>query len=123
MTADSDDVIDQSGHTNRHDGMRYGYLGLQLTAGALALICATWLFGGVAEDVVHGDPLNLVDVGFRADKSHTGTGLLKSSLVKTRTTPVAALQVYVPLHTRRSNLSVRSGEDWPAPVGWFRSFT
>ena len=41
---------------------RSDYLGLQLTSGALALIGASWLFGGVAEDVVHGDPLTLVDV-------------------------------------------------------------
>ena len=38
------------------------YLGLQLTLGAVALICASWLFGGIAEDVVSGDPLTLVDV-------------------------------------------------------------
>jgi len=38
------------------------YLGLQLTVGALILIGASWLFGGVAEDVVHGDPLTLVDM-------------------------------------------------------------
>ena len=76
MTADSDDVTDQSGHTNRHNGMRRGYLGLQFTAGALALIGATWLFGGVAENVVQGDALILVDVGFRAGRSHTWmTGL------------------------------------------------
>ena len=108
MTADSDDVIDQSGHTNRHDGMRYGYLGLQLTAGALALICATWLFGGVAEDVVHGDPLILVDVGFRADRSHTwmtGTDLLEPSQVKTGTTPVAAIRTAVHLAAHLNQMS------------------
>jgi membrane-associated phospholipid phosphatase len=38
------------------------YLGLELTAGALVLIGASWLFGGIAEDVVSGDPLTLVDV-------------------------------------------------------------
>ena len=38
------------------------YLGLQLTTGALILIGASWLFGGIAEDVVSGDPLTLVDV-------------------------------------------------------------
>ena len=62
--------------------MRSGYLGLQLTAGALALIGATWLFGGVAEDVVHGDPLILFDVGFRAGRSHTwvtGIGFMPNS--------------------------------------------
>ena len=39
-----------------------GYLGLQLTLGALALLGAGWLFGGIAEDVVSGDPLTLVDL-------------------------------------------------------------
>lgn len=38
------------------------YLGLQLTAGALMLVGASWLFGGIAEDVVSGDPLTLIDV-------------------------------------------------------------
>ena len=38
------------------------YLGLQLTLGALALICASWLFGSIAEDVVSGDALTVMDV-------------------------------------------------------------
>jgi undecaprenyl-diphosphatase len=38
-----------------------GYLGLHLTLGALILIGAGWLFGGIAEDVVNGDPLTVVD--------------------------------------------------------------
>ena len=38
-----------------------GDLGLRLTLGALILIGASWLFGGIAEDVVNGDPLILVD--------------------------------------------------------------
>lgn len=38
------------------------YLGLNLTLGALVLIGASWLFGGLAEDVVNGDPITLVDV-------------------------------------------------------------
>ena len=37
------------------------YLGLQLTIGALFLIGASWLFGGIAEDIVTGDPLTIVD--------------------------------------------------------------
>lgn len=40
----------------------HSYLGLQLTTGAVLLIGAGWLFGGIAEDVVTGDPLTLVDV-------------------------------------------------------------
>ncbi len=37
-----------------------GYLGLHLTIGTLVLIGAAWLFGGIAEDVVTGDPLTIV---------------------------------------------------------------
>ena len=37
-------------------------MGLQLTLSALVLIGASWLFGGIAEDVATGDPLTLVDV-------------------------------------------------------------
>ena len=37
------------------------YLGLQLTVGALLLTGFAWLFGGIAEDVVNGDPLTVVD--------------------------------------------------------------
>jgi undecaprenyl-diphosphatase len=39
-----------------------GYLGLHLTLGAIVLIGASWLFGGIAQDVIAGDPLTVVDV-------------------------------------------------------------
>ncbi|WP_019142701.1 bifunctional DedA family/phosphatase PAP2 family protein [Noviherbaspirillum massiliense] len=39
-----------------------GYLGLHLTLGALVLVGASWLFGGIAEDMLTGDPLTIVDV-------------------------------------------------------------
>jgi undecaprenyl-diphosphatase len=38
-----------------------GYFGLQLTLGVLLFVGAAWLFGGIAEDVVHGDPLTVFD--------------------------------------------------------------
>lgn len=38
------------------------YLGLQLTAGAVILTGASWLFGGIAEDVVSGDLLTVIDM-------------------------------------------------------------
>src|SRR5574340_187280 len=38
-----------------------GYLGLRLTIGATMLVGASWLFGGIAEDVMTGDPLTVVD--------------------------------------------------------------
>jgi membrane-associated phospholipid phosphatase len=39
----------------------HGYFGLQITLGAAALIGASWLFGGISEDVLTGDPLTIVD--------------------------------------------------------------
>jgi membrane-associated phospholipid phosphatase len=38
-----------------------GYLGLQLTVGTLVLLGASWLFGGITEDVLRDDPLAVVD--------------------------------------------------------------
>jgi membrane protein DedA with SNARE-associated domain/membrane-associated phospholipid phosphatase len=38
-----------------------GYLGLHLTIGLSLLIAVSWLFGGIAEDVVNGDPLIIID--------------------------------------------------------------
>ena len=37
-------------------------MGLQLTVGALAFTGAAWLFGGIAEDVLTGDPLTVFDL-------------------------------------------------------------
>lgn len=39
-----------------------GVFGLHLTMGAVAFIGSAWLFGGVAEDLITGDPLTIVDV-------------------------------------------------------------
>ncbi|MBK5273575.1 MAG: bifunctional DedA family/phosphatase PAP2 family protein [Desulfuromonadales bacterium] len=38
-----------------------GYLGLHLTIGVLLIIGASWLFGAIAQDVVAGDPLTVLD--------------------------------------------------------------
>jgi membrane protein DedA with SNARE-associated domain len=37
------------------------YFGLQLTVGVLLFAGAAWLFGGITQDVIAGDPLTLVD--------------------------------------------------------------
>jgi membrane protein DedA with SNARE-associated domain/membrane-associated phospholipid phosphatase len=39
-----------------------GYLGLQLTIGIACIIAGAWLFGGITEDILHGDPLVQVDL-------------------------------------------------------------
>jgi undecaprenyl-diphosphatase len=38
-----------------------GYLGLHLTLGVLFILGASWLFGGIAQDVLAGDPLTVID--------------------------------------------------------------
>src|SRR5436309_2194610 len=37
------------------------YLGLQLTIGVALIVLGGWLFGGMARDILHGDPLVEVD--------------------------------------------------------------
>ncbi|MBU0674481.1 MAG: bifunctional DedA family/phosphatase PAP2 family protein [Proteobacteria bacterium] len=39
----------------------HGYLGLHLTIGVFLMVSAAWLFGGIAQDVVAGDPLTVID--------------------------------------------------------------
>jgi membrane protein DedA with SNARE-associated domain/membrane-associated phospholipid phosphatase len=39
-----------------------GYLGLHLTIGLALIVAASWLFGGITEDIIHHDPLVDVDV-------------------------------------------------------------
>ena len=48
-----------------------GYLGLHLTVGMVLLIGASWLFGGIAQGMVAGDPLTVVDRHV-AEWFHTG---------------------------------------------------
>ena len=38
-----------------------GLFGMHVTIGTLVLVGAAWLFGGIAEDLITGDPLMLVD--------------------------------------------------------------
>lgn len=40
------------------------FLGLDLTIGAIILIGTSWIFGGIAEDVITGDPITVVDRKF-----------------------------------------------------------
>ena len=41
-----------------------GFPGLSITLALVALIGASWIFGAIAEDVITGDPLTLVDARF-----------------------------------------------------------
>ena len=86
---------------------RQGYLGLHLTIGALLLIGATWMFGLIAEGVVTGEPLTLVDVRFSAWlQAHRQHKLILVMLVITHlhsTLGVSALMIAFALYLFRRN--------------------
>jgi len=57
------------------------YLGLHLTIGLLLSLGALWLFGGIAEDIIHHDPLTQFDLtiadAFHRHASPTGVTIAK----------------------------------------------
>lgn len=74
------------------------YLGLQLTVGALVLTGFSWLFGGIAQDVVYGDPLTIVDQQVAAwFHGHAVPALTQALLVITYLHGVVAIAGYVAL--------------------------
>jgi undecaprenyl-diphosphatase len=89
------------------------YLGLQLTVGVALIVLGGWLFGGVAEDVVHGDPLVEVDravatfLHVRAAPHFTAVMEAVSFCGKPATVLVASLVAAVYLAMRR-----RWGDAW-----------
>lgn len=76
----------------------HGYFGLQMTAAALVLIGASWLFGGISEDVLTGDPLTIVDL-YVAEwfHSHATPLLTQCMLIVTNVHGVVAISAYVAL--------------------------
>lgn len=73
-----------------------GYFGLQLTLGVLLFVGAAWLFGGITEDVIHGDPLTVFDQRAAAwFAAHETPGLLAAMSVISglHTWPLALLGV------------------------------
>ncbi len=63
-----------------------GYLGLHLKIGILLIIGASWLFGGIAEDVVAGAP--------RQDNAENGNRIRKKMVIDSQLKPE---------HLRRNN--------------------
>jgi len=75
-----------------------GYLGLRLTVGAIVLIGASWLFGGVAQDVIEGDPLTIVDVDVAQWLHARATPLLNQwMLAITHLHGIVAISIYMVL--------------------------
>ncbi|MCF7864617.1 MAG: phosphatase PAP2 family protein [Kiritimatiellales bacterium] len=62
----------------------HGHLGLHLALGVLILFGASWLFGGIAEDVMTGDPLTSLDRNVvQWFNDHRTPGLTSAMLVAT----------------------------------------
>ena len=61
---------------------------MQLTVGAIVLIGASWLFGGIAEDVVSGDPPTIIDLQVAQWFHNHSTALMtQAMLILTHTVP------------------------------------
>ena len=70
-------------------------LGLHLALGALLLVAAAWLFGAIAEDVVTGDRITLVDVALAQWlHGHASTGLTRWMLLVTDLHSTIAVSCY-----------------------------
>ncbi len=68
---------------------------LSLFFGALVLIGASWLFGGIAEDVVSGDPLTIVDAQLAAWlHSHSTPRLTQFMLIISNLHGMLAISIY-----------------------------
>ena len=69
-----------------------------MTVGALVLVGASWLFGGISEDVLHGDPLTVVDLTV-ADwfHAHATPLLTKGMLLISNLHGVVAISLYFSL--------------------------
>ena len=95
------------------------YLGLHLTIGFIVSVGALWLFGGITEDVVHHDPLTVVDVQLaewlRAHASPLGDRIATtiSMLGSPGTMAAMALIVAVALTVKRR---------WVVLGGWIATF-
>ena len=84
-----------------------GFLGLHLTLSILVLVAATWAFGALAEDVVTGDRITIIDARFSAWLHTHGTPsltkfmLLVSNVHATVPVLIATVALCVYLWARR----------------------
>jgi len=75
-------------------------LGLHLALGALLLIASAWLFGAIAEDVVTGDRITLVDVAIAQWlHEHASAGLTRWMLLVTDLHSTIAVSCYSAIAT------------------------
>jgi undecaprenyl-diphosphatase len=58
-----------------------GEMGIHFTIGVVLILCAAWAFGAIAEDVVNGDAITLVDVRLaRWFRAHASPGFTDAML-------------------------------------------
>ena len=70
-------------------------LGVRLALGAVLLLAAAWLFGAIAEDVVTGDRITLVDVALAQWlHGHASAGLTRWMLLVTNLHSTIAVSCY-----------------------------
>lgn len=95
------------------------YLGLHLTIGLIVSVAGLWLFGGVTEDVIHGDPLTKFDETvlalFRAHATGFGDSVFYA--ISSVGSPLAMAIIGIVV---AALLSVR--RDWINLTGWFAAF-
>lgn len=87
-----------------------GYLGLQLGGGALVLLVAGWIFGGLAEDVATGDPITKLDLQIAAWLHAHASPLLTDVM-----TLVSSLHGTIPISIATLFLAVV----WSAKRHWY----
>jgi membrane protein DedA with SNARE-associated domain/membrane-associated phospholipid phosphatase len=91
------------------------YLGLHLTIGLLLSLGALWLFAGIAEDVVHHDPITRFDIAL-ANALHS-YGSTVARTVATTVTLAGSPILIAPLALIVSAILVRRRQ-WVFLIGW-----
>ena len=95
------------------------YLGLHLTVGLLVSLAALWLFGGITEDVIHHDPLTVLDLRvatwFRAHSTPSGYRIANAFSIVGSPVAMAALAIAVALVLARRRW-------WITLAGWVAAF-
>jgi undecaprenyl-diphosphatase len=91
------------------------YLGLHLTIGLLLSVVALWIFAGIAEDVVHHDPITQFDMEVaRALHAHDSPAILT---IATTLTLAGSPMVIVPLALVVGAMLIRRRQ-WVFLTGW-----